>query len=994
MRNRTLLLCLAPLLCRADDLDNLRLRWRQTLTGGAALDSALPAVRSRLSSIESTARSQWNSLEKFAARTTLWTDIARTNISADISSSYGRLRDMAVAWATPGQGLYQDAALLADIVSGLEWMDGHRYNARSSEYDNWWDWEIGTPAQLVDIAILLYDQLSAEQLARYMAAVERFDSNPSVMIVNTVSTGANLADKCKIALLRGVLVKDAAKVSLAVSALSPVFAYVTAGDGFYLDGSFLQHTRHPYTGSYGVVLLNDVANLLYLLAGSPWDVKDAGRANVARWVADGFAPLLYRGALMDMVRGRAISRSGSSDHATGHSTIGYLLRITQYAPPAEAVPLRSAIKRWLQDDTSRDYSSGLALDLIGDARRILDDPTIAPAEMPYTSRVYASMDRVVHLRPTWAAGIAMHSTRIYNYESINSENLKGWHTSDGMVYLYNADLTQFADTFWPTVNAQRLPGTTVIAGATARQSQVGGSNIVGGTSLEGYSAAMMLLQPDGRQLSARKSWFLFDNELVALGADIRSTAAGQAVETIVENRRLTASAAFTSDPDFAWAHLAGANAGASIGYVFPGKAPWKSLKETRPGAWSEINAGGSTTALSATYQTLWFDHSLTPAAAAYSYILLPGKSAAETAAYAAAPAVETVQNDADAQAVSHGTLGIRAVNFWTPGKTVAGITSDAVASVLAHQANGLLTVAVSDPTQANTGTIHVTLDTAVSAVALQDNGVTVDQTAPSLKLSVNVRNSAGEPFRLTARTVPAGVPPVLAAGSAASGAPVLAPESLASAFGANLAQRTILSTVTPLPTALNDVSLEVRDAAGDMRLAPLILISPGQVNFQIPKGTAAGAARLTLQGGPVGPLLTTVPVQPIAPGLFAANSNGKGVAAAVAIRVDERTKTRSPVEVFRCSGACAATPILLTADSAVYVSLYGTGIRGPGGAPEATCTVHGVAVPVLYAGAQPQYQGLDQVDISLPATLAGRGESDVVLTVNGQTANTVTLNIQ
>ena len=140
-----------------------------------------------------------------------------------------------------------------------------------------------------------------------MAAVERFDSNPSVMIVSTVSTGANLADKCKIALLRGVLVKDAAKVALAVGALSPVFAYVTSGDGFYIDGSFIQHTRHPYTGSYGLVLLNDVANLFYLLAGSPWDVKDAGRANVPHWVTDSFEPLLYEGAMMEMVRGRAIS---------------------------------------------------------------------------------------------------------------------------------------------------------------------------------------------------------------------------------------------------------------------------------------------------------------------------------------------------------------------------------------------------------------------------------------------------------------------------------------------------------------------------------------------------------------------------------------------------------------------------------------------------------------------------------------------------------------
>ena len=242
------LLVSTALLARADDFDELRLRWRQTLTGGAP-DAALPQIRARLASLESSARNNWSSLQKSAARQALWSDLASTTISSQISSTYGRLREMALAWATPGQNLYQDAALLADIVSGLDWMDANRYHARSSEYDNWWDWEIGTPAILVDTTILLYDQLSADQLSRYMAAVERFDSDPGIMIVKTVSTGANLADKCKIALLRGVLVKNPDKIAMAVAKLSPVFPFVTSGDGFYRDGSFIQHNRHPYTVS-------------------------------------------------------------------------------------------------------------------------------------------------------------------------------------------------------------------------------------------------------------------------------------------------------------------------------------------------------------------------------------------------------------------------------------------------------------------------------------------------------------------------------------------------------------------------------------------------------------------------------------------------------------------------------------------------------------------------------------------------------------------------
>jgi hyaluronate lyase len=578
-----------------------------------------------------------------------------------------------------------------------------------------------------------------------MAAVDRFDSNPSIIIVNSVSTGANLADKCKNALLRGLIVKDPARVTLAVNDLTPVFAYVTSSDGFYLDGSFIQHTRHPYNGSYGLVLISDVANLLYLLAGSQFDVTDPGRANVPQWVTNSFAPLIYEGAMMDMVRGRAISRSSSPDHVVGHSVIASLLRFTQFAAPADATPLLAMIKRWLIDDTSQNYSVSLPLDLIGTANALLNDGTVMPADLPSSSRIYASMDRALHLRPTWAAGIAMHSTRIYNYESINNENLKAWHTGDGMTYLYNADLTQFSDAFWPTVDPQRLPGTTVIAGSTEKQSQTGGSSAVGGASADGYSAVMMQLNPVGKQLNAKKSWFLLDTELVALGADIRSTAPGATVETIIDNRKLATGSSFTTDPNGAWASLTSGNPAVSIGYYFPDGAPWQQLSETRTGTWQAINAGGSATKLTANYQTLWFDHGPLASGATYSYILLPGMASDATAAYAASPNVQIVENDAIVQAISNPTLGIQAANFWaTGGATAAGITSDSIASVLVHQSNGAITIAAADPTETNTGVIHLEIANAAASILTQDDAVTVDQLSPTIRLSVNVKGANGK----------------------------------------------------------------------------------------------------------------------------------------------------------------------------------------------------------------------------------------------------------
>ena len=94
-----LVLVAGPLL--ADEFDVLRVRWRETLTGGQA-DTSLPQIRSRLTSIESTARGYLQSMDKSAGRRTLWTDLASTTNSSHITSNWRRLRDMALAWATPG----------------------------------------------------------------------------------------------------------------------------------------------------------------------------------------------------------------------------------------------------------------------------------------------------------------------------------------------------------------------------------------------------------------------------------------------------------------------------------------------------------------------------------------------------------------------------------------------------------------------------------------------------------------------------------------------------------------------------------------------------------------------------------------------------------------------------------------------------------------------------------------------------------------------------
>ncbi len=208
---------------------------------------------------------------------------------------------------------------------------------------------------------------------------------------------------------------------------------------------------------------------------------------------------------------------------------------------------------------------------------------------------------------------------------------------------------------------------------------------------------------------------------------------------------------------------------------------------------------------------------------------------------------------------------------------------------------------------------------------------------------------------------------------------------MASLYGQNLGFVSRSTPSTNLPTTLAGISATITDATGAARPAPLIYVSPAQINLLIPAGTAPGTATVS-----VGASTGTVQVASVAPGLFPMGATK--VAAAVATRYPNDGSAPSSVPVFDCSsGTCVVTPIALDNKSTVYLSLYGTGIQA---GTNVTCTVGGVAVPVSFAGAQSQYPGLDQVNIQLPASLQGAGTANVVVTVDSHPSNAVQIAIQ
>ncbi|WMT41360.1 polysaccharide lyase family 8 super-sandwich domain-containing protein [Paenibacillus sp. D2_2] len=315
-------------------------------------------------------------------------------------------------------------------------------------------------------------------------------------------------------LLRGVLGKDEPSIVKARNAISSAFPYVTSGDGFYADGSFIQHDNIAYTGSYGSVLLGDIAKLLTILDKSPWPIEVADFGNVWKWVTDSFEPLIYDGNIMEMVSGRAISRYNNNTRGA----VWTILRLAQFAPSEQANYYKSMVKEWVISDTSTTNPyAGMQIRDIVNFKQLLGDSSIKLRGDLVTHHQFSVMDRIVHSRPGYTLGISMSSSRIANYEEMNGEHTKGWYTGDGMTYLYNSDSDQFRNAFWPTVDPYRMPGTTS-DGLKRTAIKTTGKNWVGGSSMDNqFGIAGMDLAPPGSKLTGKKSWFMFDDEIVALG---------------------------------------------------------------------------------------------------------------------------------------------------------------------------------------------------------------------------------------------------------------------------------------------------------------------------------------------------------------------------------------------------------------------------------------------------------------------------------------------
>jgi uncharacterized protein (TIGR03437 family) len=233
--------------------------------------------------------------------------------------------------------------------------------------------------------------------------------------------------------------------------------------------------------------------------------------------------------------------------------------------------------------------------------------------------------------------------------------------------------------------------------------------------------------------------------------------------------------------------------------------------------------------------------------------------------------------------------------------------------------------------------------------------------------------------------------PVMA--SAASGAVTVADDSIVSIYGSGLAATATAATSLPLPTTLDGVTVTATDGAGTQIALPLFYVGPLQINAEIPQSLKTGLVAVTITGTS-GTVTTPVITSPTAPGLFSANQNAKGVAAAQFI-TNLPNGSQTTVPVFQCSAGagCQAVPLNLSQGGTSALVLYGTGLRNASLA-DVTVEIGSMSLPASFAGASPNYTGLDQVNVLLPQSLAGSGTVNVSVSISGTSSNEVTVDFQ
>ncbi|HCZ8203655.1 TPA: polysaccharide lyase 8 family protein [Staphylococcus aureus] len=687
--------------------EKLKNTWLDVNYGYDKYDESNPDMKKKFEATENEAKKLLSEMKTESGRTYLWESSKDIDTkSADMTRTYRNIEKIAEAMNHPKTTLKNDENK-KKLKDALEWLHKNAYGkdpdkkvadlktnfSKSAPQKNtnlnWWDYEIGTPKSLTNTLILLNGDISSDEKKKYTAPIKTF-APKSDEILSSVgkaepAKGGNLVDIAKVKLLESIIEEDKDMTKNSIDSFNKVFTYVQSNstgkerNGFYKDGSYIDHQDVPYTGAYGVVLLEGISQMMPMIKETPFKETSQNDTILKSWIDDGFMPLIYKGEMMDLSRGRAISRENETSHSASVTVMKSLLRLSDAMDESTKAKYKKIVKTSVKSDSSykqNDYLSSYSD--ISKMKALMEDSTLSTNDLTQQLKIYNDMDRVTYhnkdLDLDFAFGLSMTSKNVARYESINNENLKGWHTGAGMSYLYNSDVKHYRDNFWATADMKRLAGTTTLDNEEPKENKNSDKTFVGGTKFDDQHASIgMEFENQDKTLTAKKSYFILNDKIVFLGTGIKNTDSSMNPVTTIENRKANGYTLYTDDKQTTNSDnqetnsvfLESTDTKKNIGYHFLNKSKINVKKESHTGKWSEINKSQKTEDKKDEYYEVTQKHSNSDNK--YGYVLYPSLS--KDVFKSKASQVTVVKQDDDFHVVKDNESVWAGVNYSDSAKT-------------------------------------------------------------------------------------------------------------------------------------------------------------------------------------------------------------------------------------------------------------------------------------------------------------------------------------
>ena len=711
------------------DYQVIREKWAEYLSGIPSQKSdILEMDKKELEEIctanEKGADSAYANFVRDEKRTSVFKQFPNMSNGVHVMNNYREVLKIVKGYVTPNTKYYQNSKIKEDIINSLDWLYDNAYHEGLPETGNWWQWELGIPKVLNDIIVLMYNDIPSEKKMKYLKASQYFQPyakysgmSPSASYSTSpdqrISTGGNRTDTSIISFLRGVLMEDRVQVVDGAAAVVEVGEYTTEGDGFYKDGSFIQHGNVPYNGTYASVLFDGLGSVMWLADGTQFEIKDERVNNVYSSILNGYKYLFINGGINDSVSGRATSRDNSSDIGRAKDLLTSMGLFIDGAGEPYKSEMKSLVKTVIMDNNSYNIVEKINVPKV---RRILkeivNDSSVKTIKVE-GNKIYGAMDRAVTINDKGGkVALAMHSSRVANYETMNNENVRGWYVADGMTYIYGMDSEAFTE-FWPTVDRYHLPGVTNSQNERGyksgeRRVQTSGMAWVGGSGNGQESFVGMDMISWNKATRMKKSYFMTDDGAVFIVASNIRSNDGE-LHTTIDNRILKNGKiilngqeikdnAVIENPENVSLNFSENYKGENIGYKIVYAPQLTVKKETRTGTWEEIG-GTKEDKITKDYFTAYINHGKNPRKDGFAYIILPMFSQDEVNKYDTSR-FEIIKLDEEAHIVKDRKTGTKGMHFWkdVPMKE-EGIKSYSTLSLLIKENKDFVDIWVSDPAQ-------------------------------------------------------------------------------------------------------------------------------------------------------------------------------------------------------------------------------------------------------------------------------------------------------